>query len=91
MLRPPLSGSFAAKDKRSIAGEHKFRRYNRPVRQWLSLGRDTATDTIHRVLMDTARSTDTISIVTPALFASCAPIIIQYLLYWSSIDHRYHY
>lgn len=94
MRRPPLSGSFAAKDKRSIGGEHKFRRYNRPVRQWLSLARDTGTDSAHRELMDAARSTDSISIVTPALLASCAPIIIQYLQYWSKpqpIDHRYHY
>lgn len=64
--------------KTNDGGEHKFRRYNRPVRQWLSLVRDTGADSAPFDLMDAARSPDTISIVTPLRTASCAPIIIQY-------------
>lgn len=88
MPRPPLPGSFAAKDKRWY-GEHKFRRYNRPVRQWLSLERDTAADTEHRDLMDAARPPDTISIVPPS--TRVHQLLFNIFQYRSSIDHRYHY
>lgn len=54
------------KTNRPQWGGHKFRRYYRPVRQWLSLERDTGTDRTDRELMDAARLDDSISFVTPA-------------------------